>query len=99
LKGRRFGRLSHDPVVSSQPGTPFAFVFDNAGRLVLTHAGTSALATYSHGEPRDRPNGQQAAWRIVEVNGRFYVSNAGTSNVTIYDGGAWPAEIATLASS
>src|SRR5262245_32228160 len=48
---RRSGVLADEPVVNSLPdGTaPFAFVFDDANRLALAHAGTSALASYEVG--------------------------------------------------
>jgi 6-phosphogluconolactonase (cycloisomerase 2 family) len=91
---RGSGTLADEPVVNSLPdGTaPFAFVFDDAGRLVLTLAGSSALATYTvtadgHlANIATAPNGQQAACWVVDVGGRFYVSNTGTSNLSIYDG-------------
>ncbi len=37
---RSDGRLSHSPVVNSEPGTvPFAATFDQAGHLVIGEAG------------------------------------------------------------
>ena len=66
-------------------------MFDAADRFVLTHAGTSALATYSIADDGTLtnlatvPNGQQAACWVTEIAGRFYVSNTGTSNLSIYD--------------
>ena len=89
------GRLSAHPVVNTQPGTvPFAFTFDAASRLVLTQAGPSALATYAikaNGTLRlvsSRSDGQAAACWVVADQGRFYVSNTGTSNVSIFRVGA-----------
>lgn len=85
------GRLSQQPVVNPQPvGTaPFAFVFAQ-DRLVLTQAGTSSLAKYDLADDGTLPNlatvpnGQIASCWISAANGYFYVSNTGSSNISIY---------------
>ncbi len=44
---RSDGRLSHSPVVNSEPGTvPFAITFDQAGHLLIGEAGPSAVVTF-----------------------------------------------------
>ena len=83
------GRLAATPVVNSEPGTvPFAVDFDAAGHLVVTEAGTNALATFSLASngtiaPIDaKPTSQSATCWVVQANGTFYASNAGSASLT-----------------
>jgi 6-phosphogluconolactonase (cycloisomerase 2 family) len=87
----RFGALSAKPVVTDDPGAvPFSFTFDPAGRLVLTEAGTNALATFSvHSDGKlslvDRVLTGQAATCWVSTDGtRLFASNAGSGTVSGY---------------
>jgi DNA-binding beta-propeller fold protein YncE len=90
--GVRFdGRLSASPTVNSLPGAvPFAVDFDAAGHLVVTEAGTNALATFSLAydgtiAPIDSElTGQQATCWVVQANGVFYASNAGSGTLSSY---------------
>jgi hypothetical protein len=72
--------------VNSLPGTvPFGFTFDHQGFLLVTEAGPSALASFElHGNGTVSPLDQVATARaaacwIVEAEGRFYVSDAGSA--------------------
>jgi 6-phosphogluconolactonase (cycloisomerase 2 family) len=88
--GVRFdGRLSAAPVVTSLPGAvPVAVDFDAAGHLVVTEAGTNALASFSLAgngtiSPIDtKLTGQAATCWVVDANGSFYVSNAGSASLS-----------------
>ena len=90
--GVRFdGRLSAAPVVNPEPGAvPFAVDFDAAGHLVVTEAGTNAVATFSlDATARSRAidtklTGQAATCWIVQANGVFYASNAGSGSLSGY---------------
>jgi 6-phosphogluconolactonase (cycloisomerase 2 family) len=84
----RFGALSA-PVVNAEPGTvPFAVTFDAARNLVVSEAGTNALATFSlHHDGTLTllhvvPTGQAATCWVVGSDGTFYVSNAGSASVS-----------------
>jgi 6-phosphogluconolactonase (cycloisomerase 2 family) len=88
---RRNGRLGDAPTVNPPAGAvPFAFSFDNAGRLVVVEAGTDSVSTYSisadgtlavvSGPVTD---GQQAAcWIAGAGDGNFYVANAGSATLS-----------------
>ncbi len=83
-----FGALS-SAVVNAEPGTvPFAVTFDGAGNLVVTEAGTNAVATFDlHYDGtvallHSVPTNQTATCWIVGVNGQFYASNAGSASLT-----------------
>ena len=85
------GRLSEAPVVNELAGAvPFAASFDNYGHLLLTEAGTNALAEFAlHGNGQITPlaafgTGQAATCWVVSANGRFYSSNAGSASLTAY---------------
>ena len=93
----RHGTPADAPVVNSEPGTvPFAVTFDRGGNLVVSQAGTNALATYDlH---RDGTvtlldqvlTGQAATCWVVGVDGQLYASNAGSgslSRVQVGNGG------------
>jgi hypothetical protein len=83
-----FGTLSN-AVVNAEPGTvPFAVTFDRAGNLVVTEAGTNAVATFRLHERGTLtllhavPTNQAATCWIVGVDGHLYASNAGSASVT-----------------
>ena len=83
-----FGTLS-SAVVNTEPGmVPFALTFDGSGNLVVTDAGTNAVATFDlHHDGTITllhmvPTNQAATCWIVGANGRFYVSNAGNASLT-----------------
>jgi DNA-binding beta-propeller fold protein YncE len=85
------GRLSHRPVVNSEPGTvPFGIAFDQAGHLVIADAGTNALATYAlkpHGSVSlidSAGNSQAATCWVAPARGFLYASNAGSADVSGY---------------
>jgi 6-phosphogluconolactonase (cycloisomerase 2 family) len=88
---RHDGRLSATPVVNSEPGAvPFAVDFDAAGHLVVTEAGTNSVATFSLASngtiaPIDaKATGQSATCWVVQANGTFYASNAGSGSLSSY---------------
>ena len=88
------GRLSAHPVVNSEPGVvPFAVTFDAARNLVVSEAGTNALATFKlHHDGTITQldavaTGQSATCWIAAVNGQFYASNAGSANVSRFEEG------------
>jgi 6-phosphogluconolactonase (cycloisomerase 2 family) len=86
-----FGLPSAAPVVNSEPGTvPFAVTFDAAGHLVVSNAGTNALASYTL-----RPNGSTtlldavgtgaaATCWVASARGYLYASNAGSATVSTF---------------
>jgi 6-phosphogluconolactonase (cycloisomerase 2 family) len=85
----RHGLLSDAAVVNSEPDTvPFAAVFDHAGNLVVSEAGTNAVATYDlHHDGTitllDRAlTGQAATCWIVGAGQNFYASNAGSASLS-----------------
>jgi 6-phosphogluconolactonase (cycloisomerase 2 family) len=86
------GRLSANPVVNSEPGVvPFAVTFDAARNLVVSEAGTNALATFKLHQDGTVTQldavgtGQSATCWIAAVNGQFYASNAGSANVSRFE--------------
>jgi 6-phosphogluconolactonase (cycloisomerase 2 family) len=86
------GTLSDAPVVNSEPGTvPFAVTFDPEGHLVVTEAGTNALATFElHDDGtitlrQAVPTGQAATCWVVGSEGQFYASNAGSASLSRFD--------------
>ena len=91
---RANGRLSASPVVNSEPNTvPFAVTFDPAGDLVVSEAGTNALATFalcSDGTVtllHRVGTGQSATCWVVSVHRHLFASNTGSGNVTRYASG------------
>ena len=83
------GSLSSAPVVNSVPGAvPFAVTFDRSDNLVVSEAGTNALATFDlhHDgtitEIQTVLTGQAATCWVANVNGQFYASNAGSGSVS-----------------
>lgn len=86
---RSDGRLSATPVVNVAAGAvPFAVSFDRAGRLVVADAGTNAVSTYGLRDDgtatpfRTVTTGQKATCWIAQARGYFYVSNAGSGNLS-----------------
>lgn len=69
---------------------PFAFTFDEHGRLVVADAAVSTLTTYtlhrdsSLKQIASTPDGGAAACWVVEVAGNFYVVNAGSNSISGY---------------
>jgi hypothetical protein len=89
------GRLSEAPVVNELAGAvPFAASFDAYGHLLLTEAGTNALAEFAlHGSGQITPlasfgTGQAATCWVVSASGRFYTSSAGSATVSSFQEGA-----------
>jgi hypothetical protein len=85
------GRLSHRPVVNSEPGTvPFGISFDQAGHLVIADSGTNALASYVLSPDGtvtliDSAASTQAATCWVARDGSFFfASNAGSASESGY---------------
>jgi len=88
------GRLSASPVVNSEPSTvPFAVTFDPAGDLVVSEAGTNALATFTLNSDGTVTllhrvgTGQSATCWVVSVHRHLFASNTGSGNVTRYASG------------
>ena len=86
------GRPSEAPAVTKSAGpVPFAFAFDEAGRLIVTEAGTSSLTSYkinSDGSlsviDASVANGQAATCWVTTARGFFFVANAGSANLSGY---------------
>jgi 6-phosphogluconolactonase (cycloisomerase 2 family) len=83
------GRLSRSPVVNSLPGAvPFAVAFDSSGNVVLTEAGTDAVASFQLREDGTLAQldsiatEQSATCWVVAGGARFYASNAGSGSIT-----------------
>jgi 6-phosphogluconolactonase (cycloisomerase 2 family) len=80
------GWLSAAPVVNSEPGTvPFAITFDRYGHVVITEAGTNALATFSlsrHGTlsllDAVGTGGAATCW-VAPAGAFLFTSNAGSA--------------------
>ncbi len=80
------GWLSAAPVVNSEPGTvPFAISFDRYGHVVITEAGTNALATFSlsgHGTlsllDAVGTGGAATCW-VAPAGAFLFTSNAGSA--------------------
>jgi 6-phosphogluconolactonase (cycloisomerase 2 family) len=87
----RHGSLSATPTVNSLPGTvPFAVTWDQRGRVVLTEAGTNAVATFRldrNGALHaidSKATGQAATCWIVRSHDHVYASNAGSADLSGY---------------
>jgi DNA-binding beta-propeller fold protein YncE len=85
------GRLSAAPVVTPEPGAvPFAVSFDRAGHLIVANAGTNSLsdlALAGNGALTlldQVPTGQEATCWVVADDGRFYVSNAASASLSVF---------------
>ncbi|HTN43821.1 MAG TPA: beta-propeller fold lactonase family protein [Nitrospiria bacterium] len=81
------------PVVSSSNGnTPFGFIFDRRGRLVVVEVGPNAVSSYKilkddtlHVISGSVPNGQQAAcWIVGDGRGDVFTANPGSGTVSAY---------------
>ena len=79
------------PVVNTNVGpVPFGFVFDRAGNLVLTQAGSGTVSTYRilpDGTLRaldTQVTGGNAVCWVTGANGVFYVSNTGSASISSY---------------
>jgi DNA-binding beta-propeller fold protein YncE len=79
------------------PGAaPFAVAFDPRGAIALAEIGTGAVATLSLDRHdaldtiAQAPTGQAATCWITAIDGRYYVSNAGSGTVSIFDGALRP---------
>jgi 6-phosphogluconolactonase (cycloisomerase 2 family) len=89
-----FGLLSASPVVNVEAGTvPFGESFDAAGNLVISEAGTNALATYSL-NANDTvtllhrvATGQAATCWVARSGSFFYASNAASGSVSGFASG------------
>lgn len=83
------GRLSAAPVTNQASPVPFAFVFDQAGRMVLNFAGSSSLETFNVNPdntitPVSAPvsDTQAALCWVVQARGYEYTSNTGSGDVS-----------------
>jgi DNA-binding beta-propeller fold protein YncE len=86
-----FGRLAKAPVVNSEPGAvPFAVAFDQQGDLLVTEAGTNAVASFELHEDGTLaqldvvPTGEAATCWIARAGSHFYASNAGSGTLSAY---------------
>ena len=85
----RHGVPSATPVMNVEPNAvPFGFVFDSAGRLVVTEAGPDAVATFTLArdgkvtQVGSVATGQTATCWIVRDGRRYYASNAGSGSLS-----------------
>jgi len=92
---RSLGRLSASPVVNSEPGTvPFAVSFDGQGNLVVSEAGTDALASFALREDGTIvqldvvATGQAATCWVAHAGAIFYASNAGSGSLSSFHSSA-----------
>jgi 6-phosphogluconolactonase (cycloisomerase 2 family) len=88
---RADGSLSAAPTVNNLSGAvPFALTWSGPGRVVLTEAGTNAVATFRlDGQGvlhaiDTAATGQAATCWIVRSHDRFFASNAGSANLSGY---------------
>jgi DNA-binding beta-propeller fold protein YncE len=93
----RLGGPSLRPTTTVLPGAvPFAVAFDARGNLALAEAGPNAVATFSIDRRggltpiASAATGQAATCWIVNVGGRYYLSNAGSGSVSAFDGALKP---------
>jgi DNA-binding beta-propeller fold protein YncE len=93
----RLGGPSARPVTTVLPdAVPFAGAFDARGNLALTEAGPNAVATIRlDGRGALIPvaqaaTGQAATCWITVVNGRLYLSNAGSGTVSVFSSALAP---------
>jgi hypothetical protein len=88
------GLLSLQPVANaSATPVPFSFVFDAAGQLVVTEAGTSNLSVYTVNVDNSVTalgsvtDGQAALCWVTAVGSWFYGSNAGSATLSAFQVG------------
>jgi 6-phosphogluconolactonase (cycloisomerase 2 family) len=93
----RLGGVSLRPATTVLPdAVPFAVAFGARGELAVSEAGPNAIATFGI-DRRGKltpigqaATGQAATCWIVTVNGRYYLSNAGSGTVSAFDGALRP---------
>jgi DNA-binding beta-propeller fold protein YncE len=93
----RLGGLSPRATTTVLDGAvPFAVAFGARGEVAVSEAGSNAIATFAI-DRRDQltpigqaATGQAATCWIVNVNGRYYLSNAGSGTVSVFDGALHP---------
>jgi 6-phosphogluconolactonase (cycloisomerase 2 family) len=86
------GRPAETPQVTVSAGpVPFAFAFDEEGRLVVTEAGSSSLTSYGLNDngsltvvDKSVANSQKATCWVTVARGYFFVANAGSANLSGY---------------
>lgn len=83
------GRLSATPTANAAAGVPFAFLFDQEGRLVLNVAASSSLQAFGVNEDNTITavssavgDGQKAACWVIQARGFEYASNTGSGSVS-----------------
>ena len=88
---KALGRLSATPVVNSEPGAvPFAVSFDQAGNLLVSEAGTDALASFQLHEDGTLAQldsvgtGQAATCWVVRAGSHLYASNAASASLSTF---------------
>jgi 6-phosphogluconolactonase (cycloisomerase 2 family) len=94
----RFGGPSQRPTATTEltGAVPFAVAFDARGNLALAEAGPNAVATFGLDRSgglhaiAQAATGQAATCWIVQVNGRYYLSNAGSGTVSRFDSALRP---------
>jgi DNA-binding beta-propeller fold protein YncE len=93
----RFGGPSAHPTTTVLPdAVPFALTFDARGDVALAEAGPNAVATFRlDGDGALTPiaqalTGQAATCWITAVDGRLYLSNAGSGSVSVFSGALAP---------
>jgi hypothetical protein len=92
-----WGMLSATPMANPTAPTaahvPFAFVFDPWGRLVVVQVGDSGISSYAFkpdnslafiGAANDTKDAVAASCWISRAGHYYFVSNAGSANVSIY---------------
>jgi hypothetical protein len=87
----RFGGPSAQPTTTVLPdAVPFALTFDARGNVALSEAGPNAVATFGFDDRgglvplAQAPTGQAATCWITAVDGRLYLSNAGSGTVSVF---------------
>lgn len=87
------GLPAMNPVVSASNGkTPFGFLFDQRGRLVVVEVGPNAVSSYKvHSDETlqvisgSLPNGQKAAcWIVGTRRGALFTANPGSGTISAY---------------
>jgi len=93
----RLGGPSLRPTTTVLDGAvPFAVAFGARGEVAVSEAGPNALATFAIDRRGNLTplgqalTGQAATCWIVNVNGRYYLSNAGSASVSAFDGALHP---------
>jgi hypothetical protein len=93
----RLGGPSLRPTTTVLAGTvPFAVAFGARGEVAVSEAGPNAVATFGIDRRggltpiASAATGQAATCWIVNVNGRYYVSNAGSATVSAFDSALRP---------